>query len=238
VKEPSIINLASLKDQVYEYLRNQIKIGELRPGSHINIEETSKQLGVSRTPLKDALLQLEMEGFVTILPRKGVLVRQLTIEDIKEYYEIIGALESTAFLSGYDKINATIVQKMKNLNSEMIEAIGANNFTLYFQKNLEYHDIFLGLCKNKNLAKITDNLKRRLYHFPRREGYLKQWEESSIREHVELTRLIEEGKKEEAAAFIRDVHWSFKIQEKFLKKLFQKQEGYVPLVEKSGESRE
>jgi Transcriptional regulators len=62
VKEPSIINLASLKDQVYEYLRNQIKIGELRPGSHINIEETSKQLGVSRTPLKDALLQLEMEG--------------------------------------------------------------------------------------------------------------------------------------------------------------------------------
>ena len=66
------------------------------------MEETSARLGVSKTPLRDALLQLEMEGFVAILPRRKVVVNVLSLEDIKNYYEIIGALESTALLRAFD----------------------------------------------------------------------------------------------------------------------------------------
>ncbi|MCG2817221.1 MAG: GntR family transcriptional regulator, partial [Candidatus Aminicenantes bacterium] len=65
---PSFLNLLSLKDQVYDYLRERMKKGELRPGAAINTDETSERLGISKTPLRDALIRLEVEGFVTILP--------------------------------------------------------------------------------------------------------------------------------------------------------------------------
>ncbi|MCK4647160.1 MAG: GntR family transcriptional regulator [Candidatus Aminicenantes bacterium] len=195
--------------------------GEIRPGSSINMEETSKKLGVSKTPLRDALLQLEMENFVSILPRRGVVVNHLTLQDIKESYEIIGALESTALLCAFDKIKKSEIEKLQTLNMEMKEAIKRDKFSLYSAKNLKFHNTFLNLCGNLSLVGIVNNLKRRLYDFPRQEGFVKRWEETSIREHKELVGLIEQGRREEAARFIRDVHWSYEVQEKFIKEFYR-----------------
>jgi len=216
-----ILNLKSLKEQVYEYLRSQLEKGEMRPGSSINMDETSRKLGVSRTPLRDALLQLEMEGFVSILPRRGVVVNHLTLQDIANYYQIIGALESAALMNHFGAIKKAHIRQMHQMNAEMKEAIEHDNFNLYYQKNLMFHNVFLSLCGNKNLLKIVNTLKKRLYDFPRQEGFVKQWEVTSIGEHRELVRLIEEGKKEEASHYIRDVHWSYQVQEKFLKKYYR-----------------
>lgn len=220
--EKGILNLKSLKEQVYEYLQGQLVKGELLPGSSINMDETSQKLGVSRTPLRDALLQLEMEGFVSILPRRGVVVNHLTLQDIKNYYEIIGALESAALMANFDRIKETQILEMHALNAEMKQAIEKDDFNLYYQKNLKFHDIFLNLCENKNLVRIVNTLKKRLYDFPRQEGFVKQWEVTSIDEHQELVKLIEEGKKESAANYIRDVHWSYRVQENFLKKYYKR----------------
>lgn len=220
-KEP-IINLKSLKDQVYEYLRKQMEKGEIRPGSSINMDELSQKLGVSKTPLRDALLRLEMEDFVTIQPRRGVKVKHLTLQEIKDYYEIIGALESTVILSVFDKLKDSDIDKMRKHLQKMEEAIKDDNFNLYYKYNVKAHNVFLDLCTNKKLVKIVDNLKKRLYDFPRQEGFVKEWEEASIKEHQKLLKLVEQGKKEEAADFMRDVHWSYKVQEKFLKRYYQK----------------
>jgi DNA-binding GntR family transcriptional regulator len=222
VTRKGILNLKSLKEQVYEYLSGQLEKGEIRPGTTLNLDETSQKLGVSRTPLRDALLQLEMEGFVSILPRRGVIVNHLTLQDIRSYYEIIGALESTALLAAFEKMSRSQIKRMYDLNSEMEKAIEQDNFNQYYQKNLKFHNIFLDLCGNPNLVKIVNTLKRRLYDFPRQEGFVKQWEQASIREHKEFVRLIEDGKKEETANYIRDVHWSFEVQEKFLKRYYKK----------------
>jgi len=105
--ERPILNVKSLKEQVYDYLRDQLRSGQILPGSAVNLDETSRKLGVSRTPLRDALLQLESEGFVTIYPRRGVIVNLLSLGDIRNYYQIIGALESTAILQAFDKIGAS-----------------------------------------------------------------------------------------------------------------------------------
>jgi len=220
--EKGILNLKSLKEQVYEYLSGQLEKGEIRPGTTLNLEETSQKLGVSRTPLRDALLQLEMEGFVSILPRRGVIVNHLTLQDIRSYYEIIGALESTAIIDAFEKMSRSQIKRMYDLNSEMEKAIEQDNFNQYYQKNLKFHNIFLDLCGNTNLVRIVNTLKKRLYDFPRQEGFVKQWEQASIGEHKEFVRLIEQGKKEEAANYIRDVHWSFEVQEKFIKRYYKK----------------
>lgn len=220
--EKPILNIKSLKELVYEYLREQMQKGKILPGSLINMEETSKKLGVSKTPLRDALLQLEMEGFVTILPRRGVVVNVLTIEDIKSIYEIIGALESTALLSAFDKIKNSDINNMEKLNEGMRKAIAQDNFDLFYEKNLKFHNTYLGQCGNESLIRIVNNLKKRLYDFPRQKGFVKEWEEASIEEHQELVNLIKEKKVQEAIHNIRDVQWSFKVQEKYIKKYYKK----------------
>jgi len=220
IETKPILNIRSLKEQVYEYLRERMRTGELMPGAVIDMEETSRTLGVSKTPLRDALLQLEMEDFVTILPRRKIVVNTLTIRDVRDSYEIIGALESTALLAAFDRFRDEDIRLMEKMNEGMKKAIDADDFDLYYGRNLKFHEVFLDLCGNTNLAKIVNRLKRRLYDFPRPKGFVKEWEEASIGEHRRLLDLIKRGKKEEAAAWVRDVHWSFQVQEKFVNKYY------------------
>lgn len=217
----SILNLTSLKDQVYEYIRLQMKVGKLKPGDSIDMNAFSQKLGVSKTPLRDALIRLEMEGFVRILPRRGVIVNELTTQDIKDYYQILGALESTAIIAAAPHFSGSGVKKMEKLNEGMRLALERDDFNAYYENNLRFHDIFLTLSGNRQLRDTADVLKKRLYDFPRRAGYVREWEEHSIQEHKELIHLIAERKFLEAANFIRDVHWSFSVQQKFVKKYYQ-----------------
>jgi DNA-binding GntR family transcriptional regulator len=215
-----ILNIKSLKEQVYEYLREQMRRGEIMPGSAIDMEETSKKLGVSKTPLRDALLQLEMEEFVTILPRRMVVVNSLTKRDIRNYYEIIGSLESMAMLKAFDRLKASDIEAMQKLNAGMKAALAANDFDLYYERNLAFHNTFLNLCDNDSLVKLVNNLKKRLYDFPRPKGFVKEWEESSILEHQAFIDLLRKGRSQDAANHVRDVHWSFKVQERFVRKYY------------------
>ena len=223
-----LLNVKSLKEQVYEYLREQMRTGEILPGSVIDMEETSARLGVSKTPLRDALLQLEMEDFVTILPRRKVVVNVLSEEDIRNYYDILGALESVALLKSFDRIRPADVDAMQALNDGMKAAIAANDFDHYYEKNVAFHNTFLNLCGNGSLVKIVTTMKKRLYDFPRSKGFVKEWEEASIGEHQALIDLIRRGKRLEAADHIRDVHWSFAVQEPFVKRY------YVQIAKVSG----
>jgi DNA-binding GntR family transcriptional regulator len=220
MSQKSVLNLKSLKEQVYDYLREQMELGDIRPGAVINMEDTSRELGVSRTPLRDALLQLEAENFVSILPRRGVVVNVLTIKDIKSYYEILGALESAALLSCFDRLKKADIKKMKLLNERMVHSISADDFNSYYQFNLKFHNIFLDLCGNELLKKMANNLKQKLYDFPRQQGFVKEWEEESIKEHQELVDLIEKEKAQEASSYIRDVHWSYAVQKKYIQKYY------------------
>jgi DNA-binding GntR family transcriptional regulator len=228
MKRNPLLNIKSLKEQVYEYLREQLRRGEILPGSVIDMEETSQKLGVSKTPLRDALLQLEMEDFVSILPRRKVVVRDLTEEDIRCYYEIIGALESMAMLRAAAKMGPADIERMQKLNDGMKKAIQAGNFDQYYARNLEFHNTYLNFSGNRYLIKIVNNLKKRLYDFPRPKGFIKEWEESSVQEHQRVVDLLREKKGQAAADFIRDVHWSFQVQERYIRR-------YYPQVGKPGD---
>jgi len=216
MNDKPVLNVKSLKEQVYDFLREQMRRGEILPGSVIDLEETSKKLGVSRTPLRDALLQLENEDFVTILPRRKVVVNVLTARDIKNYYEIIGALESIALLKAFDRLGPQDIDRLEQLNREMKQAIEADDFDLYYEKNLDFHNVYLQACGNEKLMRIVNNLKKRLYDFPRPAGFVKEWEQASTGEHARLIECLRRGQKEEAARFIRDVHWSYEVQEKYI----------------------
>ena len=214
------LNLKSLKEQVYEYLRQQFQQHRLQPGAVINMEATAKKLGISKTPLRDALIQLEMEGFVTISPRRGIFVNSLPLEEIREFYQVIGALESAALQEAFPRLGAPGIKKMDLLNRQMQKAIDAGNFDLFYEKNLHFHESFIELCGNGNLRRIVGNLKKRLYDFPQKRQWIKEWEQESIREHQEIVDFLAAGDAPSAALFLRDVHWSFAVQEKFIRKYY------------------
>lgn len=220
MKAENILYTKSLKEQVYEYLREQMREQKIQAGSAINMDATSRKLGISKTPLRDALIQLEMEGFVSILPRKGIYVNGLTIDEIKEFYQVIGALESAAIAIAFGQIKPVHIEKMKKLILEMHAAIEKNNFGLYSKKNLAFHNIYIDLCGNHSLKKIVDNLKKRLYDFQAQSQWVKEWELTSMKEHQQLVDNLEAGNLEMTQRVIRDIHWSFEVQEVFIRKYY------------------
>lgn len=205
---------------MYDYLRRMLEDGRLRPGDFVNMDGLARELGISRTPLRDALIQLEAEGFVVFFPRHGVMVARLTLQDIKDFYQIIGALESTVVLQEGEKLSPDDVERMRELNARMKECIAADDFDGYYARNLEFHNTYLFLTQNKKLIRTVLTYKQRLYDFPRRQKFIKEWEVASIGEHDQLIELFARRDFEGASAFIRDVHWSFSRQERYIRRYY------------------
>ncbi len=209
------LKFSSLSDQVYTYLRRQMNQGDLLPGSTINIGEIANQLGISKTPLRDALIHLELEGFVTILPRRGVRVNQLQIEDVKNAYDAIGLVESFIIVECIDKITSAHIKKLESLNNKMIKDIEKNSFSDLFKTNLEFHNIYLDISDNELLKKFIFPIKHRLYDFPR-QNYIPDWEMRNCQEHKQFIESLKAGNAVDAATILKETHWSFEVQKDFI----------------------
>jgi DNA-binding GntR family transcriptional regulator len=219
-----MLNTKSLREQVYEYLRDEINNRKLLPGAFINLNELSERLGISKTPLRDAIIQLEIEGFVTIFPRRGVTVKRLTLDEIKDAYEIVGALEGSVILEVFNKINSSHIATMEKLNAEQLAALKRKDYHNYYKLNLDFHGAFLNLSDNKTLLRMITPFKQRLYDFPRR-GYISEWELNNCNEHDQFIELIKKKDRIGAASIMRDVHWSFGVQEKFIRRYYKNVNG-------------
>jgi len=217
------LHVQSLSKQVYEYLREQMNKGGFLPGSTINIVKFAEQLGVSKTPLRDALIHLELEGFVTVLPRRGVKVNFLTIQDVKNAYGLIGALEASVIIQCFDLITEKHIRKLEELNAVMLEQIKTNNFECYFKSSFAFHNVYVDLSDNALIKKTILPVKQRLYEFPTKI-YISAWEERNCLEHQQFIEFLKEKDKEGAASVLRDVHWSYKVQEDFIVKFYAMRE--------------
>ncbi len=213
---PVVLNLKPLREQVYEYLRGAINRGDLAPGAFLDQNRLSAELGISKQPLRDALIQLETEGFVAILPRRGVVVSRLGLDDIRHLYEVIGALESVVVMSVFPEMARSQFTEMRSLNADMVVAIDRGDFDTYYESNLAFHNVFLDMSDNAALVRTVEVSKQRLYDFPRAKDFVPEWELTSTEEHTEFVGLLERGEGRAAADYLRDVHWSFDVQRPFV----------------------
>lgn len=219
----SVLDVRSLRQQIYAYLQKEIQAGRLVPGSFIKLNEISEHLGVSKTPLRDAIIQMECEGFVSILPRRGVLLKRLALGEIKDLLEILGALESSALRSVFDEITPRRIRKMETLNGEMRRCIQKRNFEAfdprYYSLNIAFHDVFLELSDNAAMKPLLATMKQRLYDFPRL-AYMRDWEWANCDEHERFIDYIREGDKDAAALFWQETHWGFEAQKPYIIKFY------------------
>lgn len=221
MNDDDVLFTKPLREQVYDYLKRKMNEREIVPGTSINLRKMSSQLGISKTPLRDALLQLEGEGFVTILPRKGIVVNALSPKDIKDYYEIIGALESSTIRTVAPLITPEVLGEMSAINDAMENAWHSGNVDFYHDLNTEFHCVLPRLSENGHLVRLLSNYRRRLYDFlPRRNDLIDEWEVSSMADHRHLVNLLDAGKFEEAATLLQNVHWSFALQDQFIQSYY------------------
>jgi DNA-binding GntR family transcriptional regulator len=215
------VNRASLREQVYEILRGQLDQGLLKPGSPIRQDEIAAQLGVSRTPLREALLRLEQEGFVDIKPRSGIRVRHLTESTIRNLYQMIGALEASVLVTESAAVTDEIIAGMRAHNEDARAALTGDDFDRYYAANLALHDSYLQVSVNAELIHAVTVMKQRLYDFPRKRTFVKAWELASVDEHEEILSHLEAGDFAWAAEIVRDVHWSFEVQKDFIRSYYR-----------------
>ena len=160
------VNHTTLSDQAYEILRDSILRQELPPGHRLDLDELQHQLGISRTPLKEALNRLATEGLVTIIPRRGTYVTQLTAQDVAERFEVRQILE----LGVADQLVANLTDEqldhLRQLYADMAVLITADGMvTDYFRfldKDREFHRAMILLAGNRLLLEIYDGLNLNL----------------------------------------------------------------------------
>ncbi len=218
---PTAIVAKSLREQVYDHLRAELRHGRLDTGAFLDLNRLAADLGVSRTPLRDALLQLEVEGFVTISPRRGVAVRCLEEADIRELYELIGALEAAAVAAVGPTVSAEDLARLRELDRLAQSAIERGDQATFYEHNAAFHDFFLERLGNGRITGLVHAKKQQLYEWNRRfERLHVSWERSGLEEHESFLRLLEQGAVPEAAAYLRDVHWGFQVQEAFVREAY------------------
>ncbi|KAF1076739.1 GntR family transcriptional regulator [Halodesulfovibrio sp. MK-HDV] len=200
----------SARDRVYQYLMKEMHRGTLLPGSSIDLKRIKDTLTVSSTPLRDALIKLESEGFVTIHPRSRVTVNTLEIKDFPFLYNVIGGIECTLIIEGLNSYTPDVIAQMRELNAKMKQAITDYKMSLYDEYHYAFHDIFLQQCDNLFARRILTPIKHRLWDFPRR-NFLHEWYLKAFDEHEAIIRAIEAKDVSQISHALKDIHWGYEL---------------------------
>ncbi len=155
----------TLREQIVFSLRESIIRGELKPGTKLTEPELAARLGISRTPIRESFRQLESEGFLTVIPRKGAVVSNITRKDIEDFYELKSLLEGYAARIAAEKMTEKDIGKLIRINEELFDCAEKNNYERFFTKNEEFHNYFLTLCGNEKLVEIRDAMVKRFLGF-------------------------------------------------------------------------
>jgi DNA-binding GntR family transcriptional regulator len=216
----SFIRAESLTDQVYSLLEREIVEGRMKPGERIREKELAQRLGISRTPIREALLKLEMAGIVVCNSRRSYNVRILTAADISEVFEILGILEGAAVTSLEQNVTEQDLALLEQYNEKMAETAKTRDFHTFGAWNEKFHDVLLSKSKNRSLLEVCDSIRRRIYVFPVRPPAVSHLIGQSVREHLEIIRLARAKDLVSLGAYFREVHWNYRVHLPYVEEVF------------------
>lgn len=156
-------NNLSIRENVRIAIWNAILSGKLAPGERILESRIAKQMDISRAPVREAIRQLEGEGLVTVVPRKGVFIAKLTVEDVQELYLLRAELEGFAIKFSIKNIKKEEIEELKQLIEEMKEAAKAKNIEKLCRMDVKFHELICISSRQKRLLKIWLTLKPHIW---------------------------------------------------------------------------
>jgi len=183
-------NYLSLKDRVYQNVKFQIMRGNLKPGTRLLEEELSKAMNISRAPIREAFNRLEKEGFVTIIPRKGAAVSNITAQMIEDIFEIRETLESLAVKKSIGKISIKELEKVgESFKNFISKHSNAENCIQYLALDKIFHDLLSQNCGNKKLIELLADLQEQI-HWLRNISLKRISFAGSVKEHLAIIEAL------------------------------------------------
>lgn len=155
----------SLVDKLVNFLEKEIIEGQLKPGERLIETRLSKALGISRSPIREALRILEREGFVTVSPRRGITVSEFTNKDIDDVYKIRAPLEALAAELATANLTDENITELESIYLDMKKAAEKKDLKKYFQFSQEFHEKMLKATDNERLIKILNNFRKQILRF-------------------------------------------------------------------------
>ncbi len=192
-----------LRDVVFNTLRQAIITGEFAPGERLMEIALANRLGVSRTPVREAIRKLELEGLVVMIPRKGAEVAKITEKDLRDVLEVRSSLEELAAELAAERMNNEVKEKLEKALKEFEEAIESDDNAAIADSDVDFHDVIFEATGNARLIQIINNLREQMYRY--RLEYVKDTEYHTVllNEHRELAKAMVEGRKEDARKIMK-----------------------------------
>lgn len=193
------VNTNTLSQQVYAHLRAGILDSTYPPGSSLPEEAMAAKLNVSRVPIREALRRLSAEGLVTVVPRQGATVTELTSKQFLDAYQVREVLEVLAVRLAVPRLTQDDLDQLDALQHAMHLAADANDAEAFFAVNAEFHGFVVDKADNGDLKSIYDSLIDRMRRYRTPSLDLRGGMTTSLDEHATLLIAIREGNTDEAA---------------------------------------
>lgn len=188
-----------LRDVVFNTLRKAILTGQLKPGERLMEVHLANRLGVSRTPIREAIRKLELEGLVIMIPRRGAEVAQITEKSLKDVLEVRRALDALSVELACERITKEEMEELKEACTAFEEATKGKDAAVIAKADVRLHDIIVQATGNQRLQQLVNNLSEQMYRY--RFVYIKDesQHEKLIAEHKEIYESILEGDVQRAS---------------------------------------
>lgn len=193
-----------LRDVVFNTLRQAILKGELAPGERLMEIQLADRLGVSRTPIREAIRKLELEGLVLMIPRKGAKVARISEKSLRDVLEVRRSLEELAIELACQRMDEEAVEELEKKQEEFRNAVLKGNAMEIAETDEAYHDvIFKGTC-NDRLVQMINNLREQMYRY--RLEYIKDKDkrQALVAEHENILEAVRRGRVTDAKEAMRE----------------------------------
>ncbi len=200
---PMRLERQRLHDTVVEHLRNLIVEGALPPGTKLNERELCERFGISRTPLREAMKVLSVEGLVEILPNRGATVSRMSETEIWETFELMSGLEALSGELACERISSVELAEIKAQHYAMLAAKAQHDLPGYYSRNQAIHDKINAAARNSVLRQTYLTLNRRLQALRFKSNFKADKWDSAVHDHEEMIKALEARDGKRLAAILR-----------------------------------
>ena len=182
-----------LREVVYTTIRKAILKETLKPGERLMENTVAEKLGVSRTPVREALRMLSDEGLVVLIPRRGAQVAQISAKELNDVLEVRVVLEELATIKACEHMTDEDLAAFEEALEDFRQSTIGGDITEIAEADIRFHDVLYRLADNRRLQNILSNLREQMYRY--RLEYLKKEGvyETLIREHEEILEAVRRG---------------------------------------------
>jgi len=148
----------TLREKILEHIRDAIVAGTLKAGSRVSEPELAERYGISRTPIREAFRQLESEGYLTVIPRRGAIVSEFSPKDIEEFYAIKSIMEGYAARRACENLTDKDLERLQAINDKLAELARSGDIKHFFKVHSDFHELFIKAADNEKLRELIAGL--------------------------------------------------------------------------------